>query len=177
MILKNLHPFRSQLFLGVSAITLILPCVLGILCTYLVVYRNATAIDIKVFTSIWSLASIFAAMGFQIFYVIKRRIFTKLRYLKAFFLSIFLTFIVSQITQFCFNILDIFPTNKLACMPEKFANFAAASSCMIELVFARLDVDINMWLYPIIVLEIFLIITSLLKNRSSRKHQVPTDGA
>jgi hypothetical protein len=62
-------------------------------------------------------------------------------------------------------------------MPEKFANFAAASSCMIELVFARLDVDINMWLYPIIVLEIFLIITSLLKNRSSRKHQVPTDGA
>jgi hypothetical protein len=124
--------------------------------------------NLNLFTYAWQFVSIFAAFGFQIFYVVKRKIFIKRVFLKSVFIAALLTFIVPVFTQFWFNVLDIFPTNKLACAPHKFANFADASSCMIELGLARLDVDISVWLYPIIVLEVFLIISALIKNRLKR---------
>jgi hypothetical protein len=113
------------------------------------------------------LISMIGAFIFYIFYFIKKINFSTFKILKSIVPALLVVFLLTNLTKYFYNLDDLIGEHNINCSVAKFDDLSFQVPCLWRTFVVRLGAEINMWIYPLCILE--LMYFSFEKYKSWRK--------
>lgn len=123
--------------------------------TWLLTLLQVFPTDINVVTVSLVLFSTIGAIVFYIFYLKKRIAPQKFIFLKLFFISLAIVFLLTNLTKNFYNVDDLVDLATFLCTNSSLNISTSVGPCHWKVFLSRFAYNINLWIYPLCMLELF----------------------